>query len=283
MIGGIFKKITQNKREKPLQSKKRLMLQAQAPQRFLGNVLMLSLIAACALILVTFRDDLINKKFDNLMYRFYEITLKHGWAIDDILIQGRQKTNLQDLRNQIGLTRNNNILETDLQELKIKLEELPWVKNASVKRRFFPNVLQIKLEEKEVIALWQYGNRFYPVDTTGKLIDAAYTPRQPILIIVGRKAPEKINDLLKITSTTPELNQRIKAAVLHANRRWDVIVDDIKDGITIKLPEENLKQAWEKFNDINLKHGLLKRKLTIIDLRYQNKISVTIDDTNTSG
>ena len=162
-------------------------------------------------------------------------------------------------------------------ELKNSLEELPWVKNAEIRRFFFPNILQIHLQEKNVIALWQYGNKFYPVDSSGNIIKASYIPNRPILVIVGRKAPEKINELLQIISTTPELAKQIKAAVLHAGRRWDVIFNDIENGITVKLPEKDTQKAWKKFAEINTRHGLLKRKKTIIDLRYQNKISVTVD------
>ncbi len=278
MLQGVIRKFSEKKRDKPFQGKNRISLPAESPKRILGNLLILLVIAAISAILITIRDDLVNKKIDNIMNDFYAFSLKHGWAVDDILIQGRQKTTLSEIKKQIPLDRNNNILQIDLQKLKNGLEELPWVKSAEIRRRFFPNILQINLQEKKVIALWQYGNKFYPVDSGGNLIDAVYTPHQPVLVIVGRKAPEKINDLLKITSTTPELHQRIKAAVLYAGRRWDVIFDDIENGITVKLPEKDIKQAWEKFSEINTRHGLLKRKLTIIDLRYQNKISVTIDD-----
>lgn len=278
MLQGVIRKFSEKKRDKPFQGKNRIFLPAESPKRILGNLLILLVIAAISAILITIRDDLVNKKIDNIMNDFYAFSLKHGWAVDDILIQGRQKTTLSEIKKQIPLDRNNNILQIDLQKLKNGLEELPWVKSAEIRRRFFPNILQINLQEKKVIALWQYGNKFYPVDSGGNLIDAVYTPHQPVLVIVGRKAPEKINDLLEITSNTPELHQRIKAAVLYAGRRWDVIFDDIENGITVKLPEKDIKQAWEKFSEINTRHGLLKRKLTIIDLRYQNKISVTIDD-----
>lgn len=280
MLSFFLKKFSQKKREKPFQGKNRIFLPVEIPYRILGNILILGVIASICAILITIRDDLINKKVESLLNDFYTFSLHHGWAIDDILIQGRDKTSLQDLQNKINMSRNHNILQVDLRELKNALEELPWVKSAEIRRHFFPNILQIRLHEKEIIALWQYGNKFYPVDTTGSLIDVAYTPDKPALIIVGRNAPKKINDLLKITSVNPELHQRIKAAILYAGRRWDIVFDDIENGITVKLPEKDIEQAWEKFAKINTRHGLLKRKLTIIDLRYDNKISVTVDNSD---
>ena len=54
------------------------------------------------------------------------------------------------------------------------------------------------------------------------------------------------------------------------------MLDDIENGITIKLPEQNIDQAWKKLLKLNTTQGLLKRKLTIIDLRFPNKVIVKL-------
>ena len=98
------------------------------------------------------------------------------------------------------------------------------------------------------------------------------------MVIVGEGAPEKLFDLIKITATSPELFARIKAAVLHAGRRWDLVFDDFKGGITVKMPEDNFEAAWKKLIKIHNKHGIFKRKLTFIDLRYPGRVVVNISD-----
>lgn len=278
-----LKKIINKGREKPLQAKNRVSLPVEIPYRFLGNLLFLAAIGVVSAGIVTVRDDLINKKFNNIMSDFFAYSANHGWGINDILVNGRDKTSLQDLSSVINFNRQDNILSIDLEELKENLEKLPWIEQAQIKRNFFPNTLDITIREKDVLALWQYGNKFYPVDINGNLIEAEFTPHKPILVIVGRKAPEKINSLLKITSPAPELQKRIKAAVLHSGRRWDVIFDNIEHGITVKLPEKNTKQAWEKFTKIENQYGILKRKLTFIDLRYEDKVIVGVNDSPASA
>lgn len=265
---------------KPLQTQNRVYAPNESIYRFWGNFLLLAVIGSVMAIIITIRDDLINKKIDSYFTEFFAYSVRHGWAIDDILIEGRHKTNLEELNRQINLTRSDNVLQVDLAALQEKVKELPWVEKAEIRRTFFPNVIHIKLWEKDVLALWQYGSKFYPVDLKGNLIDAEYVPHKPILVIVGRKAPEKIVDLLKEIDVSPELLQRVKAAVLFSGRRWDVIFDDIEHGITVKLPEKDIQKTWQKFIKINNQHGLLKRKLTIIDLRYENKISVTVGNSD---
>lgn len=266
------------KKESPTDTLKRLVAPLEAPKRFFGNVLILALIASVCVIIITLRDKLIDHKINAMLQLFYAQTANYGLKIDDIIIEGRDKTTLSELNEKIALNRGDSLLGVDMKALRARLEELPWVKRAQIRRTYFPNTLQIRLFEKEVIALWQSGNNFYPVDVEGNLIEAEYIPMREILVIVGRRAPEKIAKLLEITSSVPEIHQRIKAAVLYGGRRWDVILDSVENGVTLKLPAENVSEAWQRFNKINNTHGLLKRKLTTIDLRYKNKINVTVAD-----
>lgn len=274
-----FTNMLKLKKEKPLQSRNRVSLPVEAPFRFAALVLVLLLIASVSMIIITIRDSLVNKKIDELVNQFYEFTINHGLAIDDIIIEGRYRTSKEDLLKKIDLSRKNNILDTDLKILKSKIEELPWVKNADIKRTYFPNTLQVRLHEKEVLALWQDNNKFHPLDMNGKIIDAEFVAHKPILVITGKNAPDHIVELLKITQTNPELHERIVGAVLFSERRWNIIFDSFENGITVKLPEKDVKKAWEKFVKINNQYGVLNRKLTFIDLRYKNKVSVTVSDT----
>ena len=59
-----------------------------------------------------------------------------------------------------------------------------------------------------------------------------------------------------------------------------MVVDDIESGITVKLPQEGVKQAWKKLVKLNKTNGILKRKLTFIDLRSKNKVIVKISEDN---
>ena len=53
-------------------------------------------------------------------------------------------------------------------------------------------------------------------------------------------------------------------------------MDDIENGITVKLPEENVEHAWKKLVKLDQTQGILKRKLTFIDLRLKNKVIVKL-------
>lgn len=265
-----------SKKQTPLKSKNRFALENKVPLRIMANLFLILLIVCFAGSTITFKEDLIQKQVNDMTDQIYEYSSTHGFGIHDIIIEGREKTSLKSLRQQINLNRNDSILKIDLQNLKTKIEDLPWVEKATLKRLYFPNVLQISIKEKDIVALYQTNGHFYPVDRFGNVIQADYTPTRPLLVVVGEGAPKKLFDLLKITATSPELFARIKAAVLHNERRWDLVFDDFKTGITVKMPEENFEAAWKKLVKIHNKYGIFKRKLTFIDLRYPGKVVVNI-------
>ncbi len=274
----LINKKTTLKHQEPLQTQNRFALRNQTPNRFIGNLLILLIIACIIALTITLRDSLIDRQIQDFKQQIFQYSTKHGFGINDIVVEGRKKTTLSALNKQINLNRNDSILKIDLKDLKTKIEDLPWIEQANLKRSYFPNILQISLKEKEIIALYQINGKFYPVDKYGNIIETDYIPNTQFLIIVGEGAPQKLFDLLNILQTDPTLFSRIKAAVLHSSRRWDLIFDDIDKGTTVKMPETDLDKAWKKLIKINNKYGIFKRKLTFIDLRYQDKVIVNIAD-----
>lgn len=278
-IMSIFKKKQQtNRNQEPLKTQARFVYENKTALRFFANLAILALSCCAVMLSVTFRDNLIGKKIQTAANYFYQYSTFHGFSIDDIVVEGRKKTSLDLIAQKINLNRNDSILKTNLATLKADLETLPWVEKAQITRSYFPNVLHILIEEKNIIALFQKGGQFFPVDENGNVLYVDFKPNKPYLILVGDDAPKKFFELKKITSTVPELESRIKAAVLHSSERWDLIFDDLDKGILIKLPEENLDRAFKKLVVLNNKYGIFKRKLTFIDLRYKDKVTVNIAD-----
>lgn len=247
------------------------------PLRLAGSLAVLGIIALLAAVILTLKNDLVNKRLSEAWDEFYDWAGKQGFVLDDIIVSGREKTTREEVAAALGLKRGDNILKIDLYELKRKLEQLPWIKEAEVRRSFFPNVLSINLTEKEVRAVWQISEKFYPLDDEGKIIDADFRATEPVLLIVGAGAPENMKNLLEnLKGGDASYLKRIKVANFISKRRWNLILDDIREGVTIKLPEENIAEAWNKLLKLNETKGILKRKLTIIDLRLPHKIVVKL-------
>ena len=247
------------------------------PYRLIGNLLLLGMVWIIAFGVITIRQNLVSKQVDSLLSEIYNKTASIGWGLNDITIEGREKTAKQELLDVINLKRGDNILEIDLDDLNERLLTLPWIKEVAITRSYFPNVLHISIKEKEVKAIWQYQNNFYPLDEEGKIIETEYVPQKNLLQIIGKGAPEHFNELLEIIEQDEELFSRLKAANFISERRWDLIFDDVENGITVKMPEDDLAEAWKKLIKMDKTKGILKRKLTFIDLRLKNRVVVRLN------
>ena len=248
------------------------------PYRLLGNLLLIGGIWLITFGVITIRHNLVSKHIDSLMTELYNKTATVGWGLDDVTLEGRNKTSKDDVLRVIGLKRGDNILEIDLNAVCEKVKTLPWVRDASVSRRYFPNIIHISIREKKVKSIWQYKNEFYPIDEDGKIIETEYVLQKNILQIVGEDAPEHINALLKIIEKDKDLFSRVKVANFISKRRWNLTFDDVLSGITVKLPEDDVEEAWKKLVKLDKTRGILKRKLTFIDLRLKNKVIVKISN-----
>lgn len=247
------------------------------PLRLLGNLLVLAVIGVMAGTILILKNDLVAKRIAETKNKFYDWAGSQGLILDDVVVTGRQRTTKSEINKAISIHRGDNMLNLDVYEIKRRLETLPWVKEADVRRSFSPNLINIRLVEKEVKAIWQINEKFYPIDGEGKVIEADFRTREPMLLIVGQGAPENLKSLLDaIKDEDDSYLQRIKVANFISGRRWNLILDDIRDGITIKLPEENIIEAWKKLLKLNESKGILKRKLTIIDLRLKDKVVVKL-------
>ncbi|MBS7094052.1 MAG: FtsQ-type POTRA domain-containing protein [Azospirillum sp.] len=260
----------------PVTIPSRISLPREWPFRLAGNLFLLGGIFMLASVIITIKTNLIGRKLTDLSTEFYNYSAGLGFKIDDIVITGRDKTAKQDILNTLQLSRETNILNLDLRDLQQKVEQLPWVRHAVVKRRFFPNIIQIDIRERQVQSIWQLDHKFRPIDGEGNVIEADYTPDHPILLIVGEGAPENITALMKSITDDQNIFERIKVANYISGRRWNIVLDDVENGITVKLPEKHIDEAWKKLLKLNTTQGLLKRKLTIIDLRFPNKVIVKL-------
>ncbi|MBP5698108.1 MAG: FtsQ-type POTRA domain-containing protein [Alphaproteobacteria bacterium] len=246
--------------------------------RVVGFVGAFLLVLSLCLTAITIRDNVFSEHFHRFMQSVYKISAQYGLYVEDIIVEGNQRTSYDELIEALNLSDNESILGIDIAQLQSKIEQLTWVKHCVVKRSFFPNNILVNIEERHVSAIWQYEGRYYPVDDEGNVIEVEdYEPDAPILLLAGEDAPNHLAKLLEVLKSEEELYKRVKAAVFISGRRWNLIFDHPGNGIVVKLPEKNFAEAYKKIALLNKRRGIFKRKLTSFDVRYPNRIIVDID------
>lgn len=192
-----------------------------------------------------------------------------GLELRAVYADGREHTDRKALRDQLGIRVGDPILGFDTAAAQARLEDLPWVEQASV-GRFLPDTIKIRLVERKPLAIWQHQGAYSLVDREGGIIvdDVAGEDVRRhfdhLRVLVGDGAPDQAVELFKMLSVEPELSARVKAASWVGDRRWTLRLDN---DIDVLLPEKAPIEAWRFLARIAREQAILERAIVTIDLR----------------
>lgn len=202
-------------------------------------------------------------------------TASAGLVVQEIFVEGRGETPGPQVLAALDLKRGSPILAFDPARAKAALEQLPWVKEASVERRL-PDTVRVRLTERQPLALWQRNGKLSLIDRDGVEIRGADPAKFSALpMVVGDDAPQHAAQLLALLATEPELERRVTAAVRVGSRRWNIRLD-AGDGVSVdvQLPERNAGAAWSRLAELERTNKLLDRSISVIDLRIPDRLIV---------
>lgn len=241
--------------------------------------------AICVSVLICFvifgvhayRSGLFQKKVQDVQ-TFWWNSLKHiGFDLpirNSVFISGRERTEsdtVQEVINEIAAPVDYQILRLDLKQLQANLKALPWVKKASVKRQL-PHVLYVVLEERKPIALFKNNSNYYPIDEDGMIVHAKEDGNvEELIVIVGKGSVSKAPMLVKELEKYPQIKERVMGAKLIGERRWQLFIDDLENGVIVDLPDAPLSQGLARLYIEDNQNGILDKQAKRIDLRLNDR------------
>jgi len=221
-----------------------------------------------------YQDGWFGRQAEALRLAALDGTAQLGLRIEEVLVEGRARTEGEEILARLGLEVGRPILAVDPEAARAELEALPWVSAASVERQL-PDTLYIRLTEREPLALWQEQGVIQVIDRDGAVIPGVEPRRFAHLpLVVGPDAPAHAAKLIAVMNSEPELRQRVTAAVRVGGRRWNI---QIEGRIDVRLPEADAAAAWSQLAQIERQQGLLSRDVVIIDLRLPDRLVVRTD------
>src|SRR3546814_1121255 len=174
----------------------------------------------CSSDLWLYQDGWFGRQAEALQLTALDGTARLGLRIEEVLVEGRARTEAEEILARLGLETGRPILAVDPEAARIALEELPWVRAASVERQL-PDTLYIRLAEREPLALWQEQGVIQVIDRDGAVIPGVEPRRYAHLpLVVGSDAPAHAAMLIAVMNSEPELRERVTAAVRVGGRRW---------------------------------------------------------------
>jgi cell division protein FtsQ len=208
----------------------------------------------------------------NFGERAGDTTAQMGLRIQNVVVNGRQKTPEGLVRAAIGVNTGDPILAFSVAGARARLESINWVKSATVERRL-PGTIVVTLVERAPFAVWQHEGKFSLVDRDGNMVTdsdvSSFAGQVPL--IVGPGAPKAAALLLDLLAQQPDLMSRLVAAVRVGERRWNLRMNN---GADVMLPEGAEAQALARLAELQSSNALLDRPLQAVDLRLPDRLVV---------
>ena len=186
-----------------------------------------------------------------------------GLKLKKISLVGVSPDASPDVRKALNFEMNQPFALMDLAAVQKSVENVGWIKSATVRRQF-PGVLIIEVVERPRLAVWQYNGKNTVIDDQGNIIpEAISTKFTGLPYVVGEGANEAAPEIIELMRQRPELLQRTYALQRVDTRRWNIL---LKNTAVIKLPALNQEQALAKLDALMAQQRVLDQGFASIDL-----------------
>lgn len=196
-----------------------------------------------------------------------------GLKVDEIQIDGLKRMDRMTVLQQ-ALDQDSRAMPlVDLNAVRARLLQYPWVQDARVSRRL-PNTLRIFIVERQPAAVWQSHGQLMLVDPAGIPLEPVRPdamPDLPLLIGEGANGQEAARQAL--VGVAPALAPLVRAATWVGNRRWDLT---FTTGEKLQLPEGEAAaaDALREFAQKNERYGWLGKGNIRFDMRVPGNMVV---------
>jgi cell division protein FtsQ len=198
-----------------------------------------------------------------------------GMRIATVSLSGQRQVSREEIFTAVGVTDHSSLLFLDVADARAKLEAIPWIAEATV-RKLYPDRLQVTVTEREAFALWQMQGKVTAIAADGTVLSDKIEPRLTTLpFVVGKGAAAKARDFLAVLDRFPAIRDQVRASVYVAERRWNL---KLKNGIDVRLPETDVEGALATLTKLDAEKKLLTRDITAVDLRLADRLSVRLSD-----
>lgn len=225
--------------------------------------------------LLLWRSGWFQKQADLITASSLELTRKAGFAVQDILVEGRSQTDKDQIVSVLQVEKGSPILAFNPHDALKRLGDISWVKSGVVERRL-PSTIFVRLYEREPIAIWQNKQIIKLIDVEGHVLrDLGNDEPVRYPLVVGEGANIHAAELLIQLRQYPSVLTPLTSAVRVSNRRWDL---HMNNNIIVKLPEENVPAALERLHKAITEQQIMERNIVALDLRLPDRMIIETND-----
>lgn len=202
-----------------------------------------------------------------------------GAVVERIVVSGAVYTGKDDLQTALGLKKGDSLVGFDAGGARGRIEQLPWVRLASVDR-MLPDRVNVTIYEHVPLARLVADGQIWVINKDGERIVADTGNAFPGLpLLQGAGAAEHAGELFAHLSNWPQLLGQLREAEWVGGRRWDL---RFVSGVVVQLPEKTREFGTEQALPLLAKLEEARHVLTLnageVDLRLPDRVVLRLPE-----
>ena len=230
------------------------------------------IIVALAIGFLFFKRDILIKRSELVFNHF---AVNTGMVLSEVWVKGKYNQNKNEILNAINLNIGDSILLVDLDLIRERINQLPWVFNSSVYLQS-QGILQIDVLEYIPVAVYEFNNINYLIDINGnRIIQISSDDYIDLIRVIGKNALQNMDEIKLIVKKLKNYNLSLNKIERIGNRRWNIY---FSEGLYVKLPSENPQSALLRLEKFLSTYDVKSDKLAFIDLRLLDTLTFKLKD-----
>jgi cell division protein FtsQ len=205
-------------------------------------------------------------------------------AVNDVTIRGNHRLTVGEIDALIGDVRGESLLLVDLGRFRARLLDSPWVADVTV-RRVFPSAVDVRIVERDPVAVARLGSQLYLIDGGGVIIDE-YGPQHKdfdLPIVDGLAAPKSVDgpvidparaqltaQFLRSLAPRPELIRALSQVDVSVDGNVVVLLGD--DPTYLHLGDQLFLERIQTYLELTPALADREKPIDYVDLRFGNRV-----------
>jgi len=194
-------------------------------------------------------------------------------------VTGLKHVRQSEVLANAGFEVGTNIFRVNLREMRKHVEELDWVRYASV-QRILPDQIVIKIVEREPIGLTRIQGEIYQFDIDGKILDPDSANASSFPVLDSLRRGDRAGNVRKIDRYRHILEElgQTSLSEIHITDSGEVTIVSASDPILINLGTAEFRTRWVKYLQLKPQIQQQYPQAVRVDLRFKNQVIIKLND-----
>jgi cell division septal protein FtsQ len=211
------------------------------------------------------------------------LTTDARFEVQKLSVSGLKRVEENQVLAKAGFEVGTNVFRVNLDKVRERVEELPWVRYAMVER-VFPDKIIIKIVEREPIGLGRINGEVFQFDADAKILDPDPETPASFPILDGLRMGDHKGNLEKVEVYRKVIEDVGQTALseVHINDSQEVTVVSASDPVIVNLGALDFRSRWIKYLQLKPQIQQQYPQAVRVDLRFRNQVIVRMKDDDSS-